>query len=29
MLIDRTGADPRPGVSVAVEDGRIVRVGPG
>jgi imidazolonepropionase-like amidohydrolase len=26
-LIDGTGADPRPGISVAVEDGRIVRVG--
>ncbi|MEX1195696.1 MAG: amidohydrolase family protein [Dehalococcoidia bacterium] len=26
-LIDGTGADPRPGVSVRVEDGRITRVG--
>ena len=26
-LIDGTGADPRSGVSIAVEDGRIVRVG--
>jgi imidazolonepropionase-like amidohydrolase len=27
-LTDGTGADPRPGVSVAVEDGRITRIGP-
>jgi imidazolonepropionase-like amidohydrolase len=27
-LIDGTGAEPRPGVSVAVRDGRIERVGP-
>ena len=27
-LIDGTGADPRPGVSVRVEDGRITRVAP-
>jgi imidazolonepropionase-like amidohydrolase len=27
-LIDGTGADPRPGISVAVENDRIVRIGP-
>ncbi len=27
-LIDGTGADPRPGVSVLVEDRRIARVAP-
>jgi imidazolonepropionase-like amidohydrolase len=27
-LIDGTGADPRPGVSVRVEDGRITRIAP-
>ena len=27
-LIDGTGADPRSGISVLVEDGRIARVGP-
>ncbi len=27
-LIDGTGADPRPGVSVLVEDGRIARIAP-
>src|SRR3989304_2352937 len=27
-LIDGTGADPRPGLSVLVEEGRIVRIAP-
>ncbi len=27
-LIDGTGTDPRPGVSVRVEDGRITRIAP-